>query len=210
MYAHHSLEEHLKKIRKEVEPYGKRLVMTEGHFALPGRNRCEVLSTWGAGAAYARCLNVIERNSDILDIATMADFFGNRWQVNAVLLPTPIGSGEAYLQPVGEVMKLFSHHIGTHSVELEAIEGVDATASRSEDTLYLHLVNTSVTEARDIPLELDGEPVEKATAFEIVSDPMTEITPLNTQVFKPVEKAVSGIYQLPPAAVCALEIPLTK
>lgn len=210
MYAHHSLEEHLKKIRKEVEPYGKRLVMTEGHFALPGRNRCEVLSTWGAGAAYARCLNVIERNSDILDIATMADFFGNRWQVNAVLLPTPIGSGEAYLQPVGEVMKLFSHHIGTHSVELEAIEGVDATASRSEDTLYLHLVNTSMTEARDIPLELDGEPVEKATAFEIVSDPMTEITPLNTQVFKPVEKAVSGIYQLPPAAVCALEIPLTK
>ena len=55
----------------------------------------------------------------------MADFFGNRWQVNAVLLPTPIGSGEAYLQPVGEVMKLFSHHIGTRSVELEAIEKGD-------------------------------------------------------------------------------------
>lgn len=49
--------------------------MTEGHFGIPCRNRCGVISSRAAGVAYARCLNVQERNGDVLDIATPADFF---------------------------------------------------------------------------------------------------------------------------------------
>ena len=117
-----------------------------------------MLSSWGAGVSYARCLTVIEKAADILDIATLADFFGNRWQVNALMLPTPINSGAAYLQPVGEVMRLFRHHIGTHAVNVEAVDGVDMTASISEDgkKLYLHIANTDAHEAKKLSLIADG------------------------------------------------------
>jgi hypothetical protein len=34
------------------------LAVTESHFSIPGRNRCELLSTWAAGVADARILNL--------------------------------------------------------------------------------------------------------------------------------------------------------
>ena len=37
----------------------------------------------------ARLLNVHTRHGDVLKIATAADFCGNRWQVNAIMIPTP-------------------------------------------------------------------------------------------------------------------------
>ena len=211
-YARDTLEERIAQIREEVKPYGKRLAMTEGHYTLAGRNRCEVLSSWGAGVAYARCLSVIERASDILDIATLADFFGNRWQVNALMLPTPIRDGNAYLQPVGEVMKLFSHHIGTHALNCSLSDTggmtVDVNASISADgqTVYLHLVNVSRLE--DCRIGLSGLPENaQITAYEIAHDMAEEITPLNPRIFNPVEKMVSGTeYLLPAAGVAALEI----
>ena len=83
-------------MRRSVEPYGKKLAMTEAHMIPLGKHRGDILSTWGAGAAYARCANVIQRNGDILDIATLADFMGNRWQNNAIMLPTPANSSCAF------------------------------------------------------------------------------------------------------------------
>ncbi|MBQ8508358.1 MAG: alpha-L-arabinofuranosidase [Clostridia bacterium] len=211
MNAYKSLEHKIAAMRAEAAPYGKRLAMTEGHFALPGRNRCEVLSSWAAGVSYARCLNTIERAADIIDIATMADFFGNRWQVNAMILPTPSRYGKPYLQPVGEVMKLFRHHIGTHAVDITPAEGVDMTASISEDgkKLYLHLANTDAHEAKSLELTAGGAPVKWFTAYEIAAEPFVEITELTPDLFKPTEYTEKGsTYLLPPAAVAAIEIPL--
>lgn len=211
MYAYRSLEDKLNTMREQVAPYGKRLAMTEGHFGLAGRNRCEVLSTWAAGVAYARCLNTIERAADILDIATMADFFGNRWQVNAMMLPTPASYHVPYLQPVGEVMRLFRHHIGTYAVEISKMEEVDLTASISEDgkILYLHLANPDLHEAKRISLTVDGVPAAWFTAYEIAAEPFSEITELTPTLFEPIEYTVKGdVYTLPPASVCAIEIPL--
>ncbi len=212
MNSYKSLETKIAKMRALVEPYGKRLAMTEGHYQLPGRNRCEVLSSWAAGVSYARCLNTVERASDIIDIATMADFFGNCWQVNALMLPTPFASGNAYLQPVGEVMKLFRHHIGEYSVEVEAAEGVDVTASISRDgkTLYLHLANTDNHNAAKLEFTVDGKAVNGFTAYEIAAEPFAEITQLTPDIFKPKEYTVKGgAYSLPTAAVAAVEIPLS-
>ena len=132
------LDAKIREMKKQVAPSGKRLAMTEGHFALPGRNRCDVLSSWMAGVAYARNLNVIFRHSDVLDIATMADFFGNRWQVNAILIPTPHGSGKPYLQPVGHVMRLFGKHRGEYAVDVCGGHEADVTASVEEDGTILH------------------------------------------------------------------------
>lgn len=213
MNAHRLLADKIDSMRQSVAPYKQRLAMTEGHFNLPGRNRCEVLSSWGAGASYARCLNTIERAADILDIATMADFFGSRWQVNAIMLPTPSRYENAYLQPVGEVMKLFRHHIGLHAIDVNASDGIDITASISEDnnTVYLHIVNTDRITPKKLDLRVDGLPVRSITAYEIAADPTEEITSLTPGVFKPQEYSINGdIYTLPPAAVTALEIKLAS
>ncbi|MHB1153898.1 MAG: hypothetical protein ACYCWE_04215 [Eubacteriales bacterium] len=209
MNAYKSLEVNIARMRSEVSPYGKRLAMTEGHYALPGRNRCEVLSSWGAGVSYARCIHTIERNSDIIDIATMADFFGNRWQVNALMLPTPMRPDEAYLQPVGEVMKLYRRHIGSYAVNAEGMTDIDMTASISEDSnkIYLHIVNTDRLQSKTLNMIISGRPPKHMTAYEIASDPTAEITSLNTKVFNPVKISIEGnSYKLPPAAVAALEI----
>ena len=48
MHSYNSLEKKIAKMRELVAPYGKRLAMTEGHYGLAGRNRCEVLSSWAA------------------------------------------------------------------------------------------------------------------------------------------------------------------
>ena len=130
MHAHKSLDEHIRRLRADCG--GKRMAMTEGHFGLPGRNRCEVLFSWGAGVAYARCLNVIMRHSDVIDIATMADFFGNLWQVNALMIPAPVPFyGMPYLQPVGAVMSLFCRHQGEKALDCTYTGSVDAVASRT-------------------------------------------------------------------------------
>jgi len=80
MSAHRIIQRKIAAMRKEIAGSHARLAMTECHFVLPGRNRCEVLSTWAAGVANARALNVLERHGDILKIATLADFCGTRWQ----------------------------------------------------------------------------------------------------------------------------------
>ena len=207
-----SLESYIDTMREQVKPYGKRLAMTEGHYALAGRDRCDVLSTWGAGVSYARCINVLERAADILDIATLADFFGNRWQVNALMLCTPSHWGPAYLQPVGEVMRLFRHHIGVNALDVEKeMDKVDLTASLSTDgkTAYLHAVNTDRLTDKELEICFEGRKIRKIRAFTIAEDAMTEITYQNTDVFQPKETEAEGnIFVLPAAGVSALEIEL--
>ena len=209
-----SLEAYIDTMREQVKPYGKRLAMTEGHYVLAGRDRCDVLSTWGAGVSYARCLNVLERATDVLDIATLADFFGNRWQVNALMLCTPDRLGPAYLQPVGEVMRLFRHHIGMYALDVEKEVGqVDLTASLSEDekTVYLHAVNTDRLSDKRLEICFEGKTVKKIKAFTIAEDAMTEITYQNTDVFRPRESEVEGnTFILPAAGVSSLEIELEE
>lgn len=209
MNACKSLEKRIEDMRCAVTSFGKRLAMTEGHYAIPGRNRCEVLSSWAAGVSYARCLSVIEKASDILDIATLADFFGNRWQVNALIMPTPARDGQPYLQPVGQVMKLYRHHIGTHALDWHTDDGngVDINASISDDgkTVYLHLVNTD--RCRSVSVELNVPDMKRITAYEIAHDSIEEITQMTPALFDPQVKEVDGFtYTLPAAGVAALEI----
>ena len=203
--AYKSMEEHIAELRADCG--GKRLAMTEGHFVLPGRNRNEVLSSWGAGVAYARCHNVIMRNSDILDIATMADFFGNVWQVNALMIPTPIKSGEPYLQPVGSVMSLFRHHLGQNAVDISYSGDIDAVASITDCTLFVHVANLSMSASQTLRLDIGGKKIKSAKAYYIASAPDVEITFSNPDVFKVCEADIEGdTFKLPPAGVSAIEI----
>ena len=194
-------------MREQVAPYGKKLAMTEGHFAIPGRNRCEVLSTWAAGVAYARILNVQERNGDILDIATLADFFGNRWQVNAIIIPTPIRNNKPYLQPVGWVMMLYRRHVGEEAVSVSYPSDLDVVASRTGNRIFLHVVNTRMDRPIKVNLQVDGMKIVSGKVYEIAEDPEFEITELTPDAFRPREKELTGEeWVFPSASVTAMEL----
>jgi alpha-L-arabinofuranosidase len=208
-------ELHDARIRLMREHLGGRsfpLAMTECHFAIPGRDRCDVLSTWAAGVSYARLLNTHQRHGDLLKIATAADFCGTRWQVNAVMIPVP--SGRSYLMPVARVMQLYRHHTGTHAVTVRgAPDGLDAVASRDHDTLFLHVANTH--RARSVPVQLavEGHTILAGKVFEIADEPMIEVSPLNSEtVMKTVEKPLPGHagWTFPSASVSAVELHLNK
>ena len=128
------------------------------------------------------------------------------------MLCTPDHWGPAYLQPVGEVMSLFRHHIGKYALDVEKeIEGVDLTASLSDDekTLYVHAVNTNRLEDKTLEIRFEGKKVKKIKAFTIVEDAMTEISYRNIDVFAPKASEVEGdVYVLPASAVAALEVEL--
>jgi alpha-L-arabinofuranosidase len=186
------------------------LALTECHFALPGRDRGDVLASWAAGVSYARILNNHQRHGDVLKIATAADFCGTRWQNNAVIIPTPKNNNRAYLQPVARVMGLYRHHVGSHAITAGGIpDGLDVVASRRGETVYLHVVNTQRTRSVNATIQIGGQAVRTGRVFEIAADPAVEVSYLNAaDVMKPLEKpfAVQGPWEFPAASVTALEL----
>jgi alpha-L-arabinofuranosidase len=208
MEAHKIHEQKIQQIRDSVADCGLPLAMTECHFAIPGRDRCDVLSTWAAGVSYARMLNVHQRHGDVLKIATAADFCGTRWNVNAVMLPVP-GRAGAYMMPVARVMSLYRHHGGEQRVEVtRSAEGLDVVASRSGDRIFVHAVNTQRTKAITAGISVDGMAVTSGRVFEIAIEPEQEITQFNPDLLEPVEKKLppGGEWTFPAASVSAIEI----
>jgi len=211
MHARLSMEEKLSAARAQVAGSGVGLAMTEGHFALPGRNRGEVLSTWAAGVANARILNVHQRHGDLLKIANLSDFCGTRWMVNSVMIPTPLRAGGAYLMPVAKVTALYRRHIGSRAVEVTSVpDGLDVVASRRGRHVYLHVVNTNLTHPVRVKLRAVGERIVSGRAFEIAAEPFQEIDEAAPELFSPEARAVpaSGLWTFPAASVSAVELEL--
>ncbi|MHC4751270.1 MAG: alpha-L-arabinofuranosidase C-terminal domain-containing protein [Planctomycetota bacterium] len=204
-------EEKIKWMREQVADYPIPLAMTECHFSLPGRNRCEVLSTWAAGVANARLLNVHERHGDKLKIATLADFCGTRWQVNAVMIPVP--GGRSYMMPVALVMSLYRHHTGDKAVDVSTASGnLDVTASRREDRIYLHIVNTSRERSTSTHLMVNGMKIGSGRIFELAANPEFEVIQTQANEIVPVEKVLpeNCRWVFPPASVSAVELDVQK
>lgn len=205
-------EIHDRKIREMRDSLGGRkvpLALTECHFTVPGRNRCDVMSTWATGVAYGRLLNCHERHGDVLRIATAADFCGTRWQVNALMIPLP--HGKAYLMPVARVMRLYRAHIGTHAVSVTADASLDVVGSRAGQTLHLHVVNTNRDRSVSTKTSIQGAEVESCRAFTIADDPMVEVSELNSDsVMQIVERELSPRkpWEFPAASVTAVEVKL--
>jgi alpha-N-arabinofuranosidase len=207
MNASKAHEEKIKRVREEVADYPVRLALTECHFALPGRNRCEVLSTWAAGVANARLLNVHERHGDRLKIATLADFCGTRWQVNAVMIPVP--GGKSYMMPVALVMSLYRHHTGENAINVSKAPGdLDVTASRSGERIYLHVVNTSRERSTSAQLGVEGMRIVSGRVFELAADPEFEVIETQSDEIQPREKSLPDNchWTFPPASVSAVEL----
>jgi alpha-L-arabinofuranosidase len=201
----------IREVRESLGSLDMPLAMTECHFAIPGRDRCDVLSTWAAGVSYGRILNNHQRHADVLKIATAADFCGTRWQVNAVMIPVPRHEGEAYLMPVARVMKLYRHHIGEQALDVGQVpDGLDVVGSRTGDKVFLHVVNTDAHRSITARLQLQQK-IKDAVAIEIADDPMVEISQLNSHdVMQERRRPLSntGPWDFSPASVTAVEVTL--
>lgn len=200
-------EQKIKKLRDETAAYNIPLALTECHYSIEGRNRCEVLSSWAAGVSYARIMHLHERNGDKLKIATMADFCGTRWQVNAVMIPAP--NGEAFLMPVAKVMHLYRHHTGNAFLQAAGMPAeLDVTASRTGDTVFLHVANTNRTKPVNSFLRVAGKTISSGRAFEIAADPSFEIMSAANDPLQPKERtvAVNAPFTFAPASVTAIEL----
>jgi alpha-N-arabinofuranosidase len=210
MKAWQTADAKIRSIRDNLGARSIPLAMTECHFVIPGRDRCDVLATWAAGVSYARILNNHQRHGDVLKIATAADFCGTRWQNNAVIIPTPKGNNRAYLQPVARVMQLYRHHVGSHAIKVGGMpNGLDVAASRRGNTVFLHVANTERTKSVKASLQIEGQVIRSGRVFEISADPMVELSYLNSaDVMKTLEKPLpeGGVWEFPAASVSAVEL----
>jgi alpha-L-arabinofuranosidase len=207
MSAYKSTEAKIGQMREAVAGYDVRLALTESHFSTPGRNRCDVLLTWAAGVANARILNAHERNGDLLKIATLADFAGTRWTNNAIMIPTP--GGQSYMLPVARVMALYRRHSGKIAVGMDAVpDGLDVTASRTGNIVYLHVVNTNRAQPVRTTLQVKGKKIVSGRIWEIADDPLAEIDQHVPERFSPKDHIVpvGASWQFPAASVSALEL----
>ena len=212
MDAYKQPETRLLEMRKDVADLDIPLVTTEGHFFLPGRNRNEVLSTWAAGVANARIMNLYERNGDILKIATLADFCGTRWQNNAIMIPTPIGSGHSFMMPVAMIMHLYRKHTGQKALNINTShKDLDITASRTGDRIFLHVVNINRTEPVTAQFKVDGMNIQSGRVFCIALDPAYEVFEYKPEVTSPKESAIPEgcVWTFPAASVSAVELDMT-
>ena len=205
MNADKHLKEEIDELREVVKPYGKRLAMTESHFSIPDKNRNALLSTWAAGVAYGKIMNTLSRNGDILDIATNADFFGNCWQTNAILCPSP--GSMPYFQPVGSVMALFGRNVGNQAIYSSSPHGLDIFTSQDRDSVFVHVVNITIDKHIQTKVKIDSNGIEEAEVFQIAGDYRSEVSCLNPNVFEPKTLSVTdGKFSFPAASVSVIKI----
>ncbi|KKL61752.1 hypothetical protein LCGC14_2192170 [marine sediment metagenome] len=205
MEAHKVLDARIRKVREEIAGHDIHLAATEGHFYLSPRNQNPLLRTWAAGVANARALNVQARHGDVLKIATAADFCGNRWTVNAVMIQSP--GRVSYMMPVAHVMALFGRHVGRKAVGVAALPGnLDVTASRTGRRVFLHVVNTSRTRSVRAKLRVAGMTLAGGTSWQIAEDPWREIHETCPDLFQPVRRELpaTGRVTFPAASVTAV------
>jgi alpha-N-arabinofuranosidase len=199
-------EKKIQEMRQQVERRKFPLALTECHFTMRGRNRCDLNSAWAVGVAYARFMNLHERHGDLLKIANIGDFCGTRWQTNVVMLPTP--GGKAYMMPVGKVATLYRKHSGQQFVKVSGgPTDLDVTASRTGDTFFLHVVNTNRTRSHSVRLNLEGMQAQTVKSFQIAARPEMEIMSAEKDPMKVNEQthAVGEALLFPAASITAVE-----
>jgi alpha-N-arabinofuranosidase len=186
------------------------IAVTEGHLSLQPYNAAPVLTTWLSAAYHARTMNTYLRHGDRVKACTGADFCGNRWTVNAVMMPVP--RGRSFLLPVGSIMKLYKRCKGKEGVGLESVPAdLDVAATREGDKYYLHVLNTSYGRPARAGLAVRGKTVIRAQVHEIApQSPLEYVDQSRPDVFAPQTKTVPPgeplTWTFPPASVSVVEL----
>ena len=190
-----------------------KIAITEGHLSLRPHNTNLMLYEWIAGLYNARLMNLFERHADLVEISTLADFFGNRWTVNAVMLGSPRQS--VFLMPVATIMKIFNRYSGDQGIRVPSQLGsLDLSASRNASTVFLHVVNCGPGSAETAAIKVAGAPNGSVTIREIApGDLGAYVDHDRTDTFEPVTRTGEirdGVFswQFPAASVSVVEIPV--
>ena len=190
------------------------LALTEGHVSFEPHNSNPILQEWLSAVYHARTMNIYQRNGDLVKMCTGADFCGTRWTVNAIRMPVPRWGDQSYLLPVGTVMRLFNKYNGEHGVSLSAApSGLDVAASRTGNTVYLHVVNLNYNDAVEVDLAVQGRTITGGTVHEIAPErPREYVDRERPNVFAPEEKSLEAgerpMWRFPARSVSAVELTL--
>jgi alpha-L-arabinofuranosidase len=165
------------------------IAITEGHLSLQPYNANQILIEWLSAVYHARVLNAYLRNGDIIRICTGADFCGNRWTVNAVMMTVP--RGFSFLLPIGTLMRLFNRHKGTHGINVTTTpEGLDIAASRKDDRVFLQVLNMNFSKDITADFSVEGFTPDGGTVYEIApEEPRAYVDQTRPEALKPREKA---------------------
>ncbi|MCL4401672.1 MAG: alpha-L-arabinofuranosidase, partial [Acidobacteria bacterium] len=161
------------------------IAITEGHLSLSPHNANPILLEWLCAAYHARSLNIYQRHGARVKIATAADFEGNRWTVNAVLLQTP--RGISYLTPAGSIARLFRRWSGEQGIAVTAApSGLDIAASRAGNRIYLHVVNVEYGRSVAAGFAVKGTVVKSGRVHAIAPEHLRQsVSQDQPDVFRP-------------------------
>jgi hypothetical protein len=110
--------------------------------------------------------------------------------------------------PVAKVMALYRKHAGESFLSVaETPPDLDVTASRTGDTVYLHVINTNRTQSRPAALAVAGLPIRSGRAFTIAADPTFEIIAAERDPMRVRESDIdpAAPVSFPAASVTAVE-----
>lgn len=208
------VEQRVTELEQAIDAAGSKagIAITEGHLSLSPHNANPILSEWLSAVYHARSLNIYQRHSARVKIATAADFQGNRWTVNCVMLQTP--RGVSYLMPVGSIARLFKKHNGTHGVEVKsAPAGLDIAASRGGNKLYLHVANTEYSRSVEASFAAAGQAISGGRVHFIAPDDLrTNVSQDSPKVFHPRTSELGRDlkWRFAPGSVAAVELDLAS
>jgi alpha-L-arabinofuranosidase len=200
-----ALEETLGKLSAK-----KPIAITEGHLSLAPNNSNPILTEWLTGVYHARAMNLYQRHGATVKIATTSDFNGTRWTTNSVIHQMP--GGPSYLLPVGAVARLFKRHNGKEGISVKSSPSdLDVCASLTSDKIFLHVANMNYSSPVEASFAVNGMTITGGRVLEIAPEnPRQQISPLNPDVFKPVERSLpySDIpkWRFPARSVSAVEL----
>lgn len=199
-------ERRLNAFLETVEPFDHGVAVTEGHLSLDPHNSNPILQEWLSAAYHAKTMNAYLRRGDRVKMCTGADFCGTRWTVNAVRIPVP--RGRSYALPVASIMALFDKHKGTHGVSVEtSTPSLDVAATRDEETIYLHVLNTDFQSPVETTFDVAGSPIRNGRVLHIAPDePRAYVDRNRRDTFTPHGNRFDGAWRFPPRSVSVVEL----
>jgi alpha-N-arabinofuranosidase len=128
----------------------------------------------------------------------------------AVTLQVP--RGISYLTPVGSVMRLFKRYQGHDAVGVRsAPSDLDIAASRTADTVFLHVANLNYDRSVEAVFTMERYPIIGGRVFEIASDHLRQaVSQDQPDVFVPKERSLGPgpefKWRFPAASVSVVEL----
>jgi hypothetical protein len=113
------------------------------------------------------------------------------------------------MMPVALVMALYRHHTGEQALGVaKTPDGLDVTASRTGERVYLHVVNTNRDRSVTAKLRIEDTSIRSGQIFELAANPEFEVIETQAHEIKPVQKDLppDGSWTFPAASVSAVEL----